>query len=165
VLLPRVAASALLADPATACFAPGADAGAWSAAELCDRVVARLAASGASWHQWHMAFVAAAVRGRYTEMVSAMSRASLEPVIIEDLVKFGIDQGFAKGVDQGFARGVAEGGLAVARDALLDALSARGFAVDAALRARVAGEGSLEQLRTWLRRAVTADALAQVFDG
>jgi hypothetical protein len=51
-----------------------------------------------------MAVVAAAMRKRYDAMVSAMEQANLEPVIIEDLVKFGEDRGFDRGVDRSFER-------------------------------------------------------------
>lgn len=44
-----------------------------------------------------MAVVAAAMRGRYDSMVTVMEQASMEPVVIEDLVKFGEDRGFEKG--------------------------------------------------------------------
>jgi hypothetical protein len=43
-----------------------------------------------------MAVVAAAMRKRYESMVPAMEQANLEPVIIEDLVKFGEDRGRTK---------------------------------------------------------------------
>jgi hypothetical protein len=102
--LTRVSAARLLDDGRTACFAAGADAGTWSKEELCQRVAVALAARRASWAERHMAVVAAAMRKRYDAMVSAMEQANLEPVIIEDLVKFGEDRGFDRGVDRGVDR-------------------------------------------------------------
>jgi hypothetical protein len=97
IVLPEVRAARLLADPMTACFAAGADSGTWSDDELCRRVAAALAARGASWAERHMAVVAAAMRKRYESMVTAMEQANLQPVVIEDLVKFGEDRGYDRG--------------------------------------------------------------------
>ncbi len=102
--LTRVSAEKLLQDGRTACFAAGANAGAWTDEELCRRVAMALAARRASWAERHMAVVAAAMRKRYDAMVTAMEQANLEPVIIEDLVKFGEDRGFDRGVDRGVDR-------------------------------------------------------------
>jgi hypothetical protein len=111
VVLENVSAASLLADPETACFASGADAGAWTSAELCERVAAVMAAQRASYYQRHMAVVAAATRGRYADMVKAMGEHDMEPVIIEDLVRFGRDEGRDEGRAEGrrevFARIIA----------------------------------------------------------
>lgn len=101
IVLPDVPAARLLIDPATACFAAGANAGKWTDEALCMRVASVLAQRRASWAERHMAVVAAAMRKRYELMVAAMEQAHLEPVIIEDLVKFGEDRGFGRGVDRG----------------------------------------------------------------
>lgn len=100
--LTRVPAAKLLEDGRTACFAAGADAGRWTAEDLCLRVAFALAERRASWAERHMAVVAAAKRQRYDAMVAAMEQANLEPVIIEDLVKFGEDRGFNRGFDRSF---------------------------------------------------------------
>jgi hypothetical protein len=97
VVLHEVKASVLLADPRTACFAAGADEDGRSIVELCAEVAASLRTRDAGWAERHMAVVAAAVRGRYNEMVNAMEQANMEPVIIEDLVNFGEDRGLEKG--------------------------------------------------------------------
>ncbi len=60
-----------------------------------------------------------------------------------------------QGIEQGEARGVAQ--------SLLDACEARGWEVEAAQRSTVLSCTDLTQLRTWLRRAVTAGSLAAVF--
>lgn len=102
--LTKIPAAELLEDGRTACFASGADRGTWTDAELCRRVAIALASRQASWAERHMAVLAAAQRGRYDAMVSAMEHANLEPVIIEDLVKFGEDRGFDRGFDRGVER-------------------------------------------------------------
>lgn len=96
IVLPEVPAGLLLADPRTACFAAGADAEGWSEDALCAAIAGALKARDASWAERHMAVVAAAMRGRYESMVRAMEQANLEPVVIEDLVKFGEDRGQLK---------------------------------------------------------------------
>jgi len=97
VVLPRVPVTTLLADPATACFAAVGAAEGVDDATLCARVVAALRAGPATYYQRHMAVIAAAMAGRYETMVAAMEHAQMEPVIIEDLVKFGEDRGEARG--------------------------------------------------------------------
>ena len=109
IVLPKVPAAKLLANPKTACFASGANAGVWSDKELCLRVAASLRASNASWSERHVAVVAALSQRRYEEMVSAMEVMQLEPVVIEDLVKFGEDRGFERGVEQGLEQGLEQG--------------------------------------------------------
>ncbi|MBK9264527.1 MAG: hypothetical protein IPM54_32675 [Polyangiaceae bacterium] len=104
IVLSEVPAAKLLEDERTACFAAGAHAGDWSDVELCRRVVAALSARKASWVERHMAVVAALTQKRYDVMVAAMEQANMEPVIIEDLVKFGEDRGFDRGVERTFER-------------------------------------------------------------
>jgi hypothetical protein len=106
VLVPEVPAERLLVSPSTACFAAAADPGSRSVPWLCGEVAAGLRAGGASFYQRHMAVVGAATQGRYDAMVKAMASAGLEPVIIEDLVKFGEDRGLEQGREQGFERGL-----------------------------------------------------------
>jgi len=104
IVLPNVRAAKLLAHPKTACFAAGANPGGWSDEELCRRVAASLRASDASWPERHVAVVAALVQNRYDAMVNAMEQLQMEPIIIEDLVKFGEDRGYVRGVDHGAAQ-------------------------------------------------------------
>ena len=101
VVVPRVAAATLLANPRTAWLAPAADAGELRADELCRQVARSLRRTGASWYEQHMAVIAAVGRGRYNEMVKAMHEESFEPIIIEDLVLFGEDRGLEKGRSEG----------------------------------------------------------------
>ena len=104
IVLPDIPAEKLLAHPRTACFAAGANRGAWSDDELCRRVATALASRRASWAERHMAVVAAAMRKRYDAMLTAMEQAHLEPVIIEDLVKIGEDRGYDRGRIEPYAR-------------------------------------------------------------
>jgi hypothetical protein len=69
----------------------------------------RLMASGASWPRRHMAVVCAATQGRYDAMLEAMASEGLEPIVIEDLVKFGQDLGLQQGREQGREQGLAQG--------------------------------------------------------
>jgi hypothetical protein len=156
VLVPDVPAERLLASPGAACFAPAADPGGRTVRWLCDQAAARLRAEGASYYQRHMAVVCAATQGRYGAMVEAMANEGLEPVIIEDLVKFGEDRGRAEGEARGRAEGEAR--------ALLAVLEARGLAVSDAERARIVRCADAAQLERWVRRAVTARATAELFD-
>lgn len=87
-------------------------------------------------------------------MVLAMKMESMEPIVIEDLVKFGEDRGY----DRGWAAG-----LELLRGALLDVLGARAIPVGPDELARIALEASPEQLREWSRRAATATAAGEVF--
>lgn len=103
IVLPNVPAEKLLAQPKTACFAAGANAGGWSDQELCLRVARVLRDRNASWPERHIAVVAALMQKRYNAMVTAMDQMHIEPVIIEDLVKFGEDRGFDRGFDRGMA--------------------------------------------------------------
>lgn len=108
IVLPNVPAAKLLANPKTACFAAGANAGSWSDQELCMRVATSLRANNASWPERHLAVVAALMQNRYDAMVAAMEHMQMEPVIIEDLVKYGEDRGFDRGFDRGVDRGAAQ---------------------------------------------------------
>ena len=49
------------------------------------------------------------MRGRYKSMVRAMEEVNLEPVVIEDLVKFGEDRGLKKGMRRGLKKGLEQG--------------------------------------------------------
>jgi hypothetical protein len=109
VFLPDEPAERLLADPTTACFAAAADPGSRSIEGLCREVARQLKATEASWPRRHVAVVCAATQGRYHAMLEAMASEGLEPVIIEDLVKFGEDMGLQKGLEQGLEQGLERG--------------------------------------------------------
>jgi hypothetical protein len=153
VVLREVKAGVLLSDPRTACFAAGADPEGRSVEALCAEVAAALRARRASWPERHLAVVAAAMRGRYDQMVSAMEQASLEPVIIEDLVKFGEDRGLEKGRE--------EGRVAGERSALRRVLALRKLALSADQEQQIDACTDLATLRRWLDQAVFAASAAE----
>jgi predicted transposase YdaD len=174
VVLREIRAEVLLSDPRTACFAPGADSTTLSEQELC-AAAARMLRDHATGRELHMAVVAAAIRGRYSLMIKAMEAAKIQPVVIEDLVEIGRDMGLAEGVEKGRAEGVEKGraegvekgraeGIEAARDMLFDAIAARGFALGAAERERIAAERSLSRLREWHRVALVAQSLDAFFE-
>ncbi len=70
---------------------------------------------------------------------------------------------FAEGEARGKAEGKAEGEARGRAEAVLEALEARGLEVTRADRARILACQDLDELRTWLRRAVTVDHVADVF--
>jgi hypothetical protein len=146
IVLPEVPASVLLADAATACFAAGADAGERTDEALCAEVVAALKARAASWPERHMAVVAAAMRGRYESIVAAMEQANMEPVVIEDLVKFGEDRGQLK----------------AERSALRRVLAARKLVLGAEGEAKIDACKDVGTLERWLDQAAVAASPAEV---
>jgi hypothetical protein len=181
LVLPEIPASKLLADPRTACFAAAGDPESHSIARLCDEVAAVLARRGASWAERHMAVVAAAAHGRYHAMVDAMERHEMEPVIVEDLVRYGEDVGYERGVREGLERGVREGlergvreglergvreglerGVRVLRQNLNELLAARGLMTSAEEQAIIDAEREVTRLVGWLRCAATAATVAEL---
>lgn len=152
VVLPRAPAEALVDDPRTACFAAGANRGPWSDAELCRRVAKALRAGNASWYRRHMAVIAAAMQGRYDPMVNAMEEQGIEPVIIEDLVKFGEDRGEARGLTRGEAIGRSAG----LRVGLRAVLASRGLTPTAAQEARIDECADDATLARWVAQAASA---------
>ena len=150
VVLPEVPAELLLRSPRTSCFAPGAHAGSMTAAELCDATVRSLSGAEATERQWLLAAMLAATRGRYRAMVNAMQRAGVEPVIIEDLVRFG--------VDQGIERGRAEGRV----EALLGIFRARGLTPTDAQREHIVACTDITVLDGWIGRAAVASSVVDV---
>ena len=99
----------------------------------------------------------------------------MEPIIIEDLVDFGYDQGLAEGIERGIERGRVEGivrgrveGIERGRAeesarAILAVLEARGVTVGEPFVGRVRGCSDLDTLEAWLRRAATAACAEDVF--
>jgi hypothetical protein len=175
LVVPELPASLLLAHAQTACFAPAADAEGRSDAELCSLVAQSLAESRATRTQKYMAVVAAATHGRYAEMVSAMQRHDLEPVIIEDLVRIGMDQGFEqgleRGIEQGLERGIEQGlergrneVLQEVRQQLRGLLRARALECTSDEGNRIDSEMSLAKLLHWITLAVSAKNVRQILD-
>jgi hypothetical protein len=140
IVLPEIPATWLLSNPASACFAAGSDAEGRSNEVLCAQVAAALRTRRASWPERHMAVVAAAMRGRYESMVTAMEQANLEPIIIEDLVKFGEDRGR----------------VVEARATLRRVLTLRKLRINADGEARIDACTDLATLQRWHDQAVLA---------
>ena len=105
-----------------------------------------------------MAVVAAATRGRYESMVTAMERANLEPVVIEDLVHFGED----RGMERGRREGRREGRLEEERSTLRRVLALRKLALGAEGEAQIDACEDLETLQRWHDQAVLAGSAAEV---
>jgi hypothetical protein len=166
IALAELPASALLENPLTVCFAAGADLEERSADEVCAEVARRLRAKDASWVETCMALAAAGTRGRKNAMIRAMRQAN-EPLIIEDLVDIGFDegvqQGRLEGVQQGRLEGVQQGRLDMARESVLELLAARGLTPTAAERARILAEQSMDELKSWLPRAMSCRSVAELF--
>lgn len=153
LVVPEVPAEQLLRDPRTACFAPAADSRGASDEVVCGRV-ARLLVE-AELLERHMAVVAARMHSprRCKVMIEAMEWNGQEPILIEDLIKIGEDDGFEKGRQDAL------------REALATVLDARGIPLDDIQRARVRLEEDVERLSTWMRRAATARDAREVFQG
>jgi hypothetical protein len=157
VVLHKVKASVLLADPRTACFAAGASKEGLSTDDLCAHVAAALGERNASWAERHMAVVAAALRGRYKSMVRAMEQANLEPVVIEDLVRFGEDRGEKKGLKKGMKKGR----RAEERGTLRRVLALRKLALSAEQEQQIDACADLATLRRWHDQAIFAESAAE----
>lgn len=157
VVLEEVKASVLLANPATACFAAGADGEGRTDKQLCTAVAAALRQRNASWAERHMAVVAALMRGRYKPMVMAMEDANLEPVIIEDLVKFGEDRGRKRGREEGREMGHRE----AHRQTLRRTLALRKLALTPAQERKIDACTEIETLARWHDQALFAKTAAE----
>jgi hypothetical protein len=97
-----------------------------------------------------------------------MERANMEPVIIEDLVDFGFEQGIEQGLARGRAEGVERGraeGVERAARAVIAVLEARALSASDAVLARVTACHDPDTLKGWLRRAAVATHAEDIFDG
>jgi hypothetical protein len=163
IVLPEVPASLLLSHPDTACFAPGAHAEGRNDEELCGLVARALKDAGASQAALYMACMAAAANGRYNHMTEAMQKARVEPVIVEELVRYGFDQGIEqgieKGIEQGIEKGIEQGIEKGLRDAVLAVLEARELTPSAEERRRIELETDADKLRRWIARAAVAGSV------
>ncbi len=166
IILPDLPVSRLLANPETVCFAPAADLEGRDALEVCREVARTLTERKADWCELIAAAVAAAIAGRYDQMAIAMKEAEF-PVMIEDLVLFGRDQGREEGREEGREQGREEGreqgALEALRAALLEIAVLRKLELTADDRARIQAETSLDRLRAWLSAAAIAERADEVF--
>jgi hypothetical protein len=90
-------------------------------------------------------------------MVDAMEQRNLEPVIIEDLVKYGEEIGEQKGLDKGE--------LKEARKALRRVLARKQLVLSGEQEQLIDACDKLEQLETWHDDAVLATSCEEVFRG
>ena len=174
LVLSELSAELLLSRPETTCFAAAADAGGWSQAELCARVVEALG-QGSTERERVLAIVLALATERYDAMIEAMKQAEMELPIIEDLVLFGEDRGRERGHAEGMAKGKAEGmakgkaeGMAKGKAegmaaAVLSFLQARGVPVSPADEQRITECRDVAQLDEWTRRAAHVESVAELF--
>ena len=70
----------------------------------------------------------------------------------------------AQGREEGLQQGLQEGRYEGERAALFEVLDARGLEVDDATRQRILACSEQEQLNLWLRRAVTAKSVRELFE-
>ncbi len=175
IVLSELSASLLLSCAETACFAMAAAPDGMTVDELCDMVVRALGRPGANAQERAMAGVAAIAAGRYDALKSAMERAKMEPIIIEEFVDYGYDLGLAegmqrgreKGIEEGRERGIEEGRekgrVAEAVSALVAVLSARALVLTAVYEERVRACTDPARLEAWIRRAAVATSIDEVF--
>jgi hypothetical protein len=163
VVLAELPATALLANPDTVCFVPGADAEGRSPLDLCRLAARALSKQKADWQRLLVSAAVAAAAGRYDAMIQAMHEADLEPPIIEDLVRFGRDRGISQGIELGRTQGIELGRTQGERRALFELLQARGLTPSAEQRSLVDSEHDSERLLAWLRLAATATSADEVF--
>lgn len=71
-----------------------------------------------------------------------------------------VAQGRKEGLQEGLEKGLYQG----EQSALLEVLDARGLTVDEAARQRIMACMDLSQLKVWLRRAVTAQSVSEIFE-
>ena len=69
----------------------------------------------------------------------------------------------AEGIAKGIAEGIAKGSTEAQAKAVLTVLEVRGIPVSAAARKRILGEKALKRLERWLRKAIVATSLDEVF--
>ena len=73
------------------------------------------------------------------------------------------EQGEAKGLEKGIALGEARGIALGEAKSLLTVLAGLGFRVTKAQRSKIMGAGDSKLLSLWLKRALTARSLDEVF--
>ena len=77
----------------------------------------------------------------------------------EEGLEKGRKEGLEKGLQEGRQEGLHEGELV----ALFEVLDARGFEVDSTTRQQIQSCTDLAQLKVWLRKAVTAESVQELF--
>ena len=95
-------------------------------------------------------------------MIRAMAAADFEPIVIEDLVRFGEDRGFERGLARGIEQGRAQG-VEHLRGALLELIAVRLLKLNAEERKRIDAERDPDVLRAWISRAARVGSAAEIF--
>jgi hypothetical protein len=152
IILAHEDPEALLADPATACFAMACRTD--DPAALAVRVIDAL--QGAPPRAAVVAALAAAAVSPYIYDVFAKEwkARGMEPIIIEELARMLEDRAEARGRREGEEIGRREGEEAGRRQAVVDLAEAYGIALDDRRRARIAGASlaELDAIRAGLKR-------------
>jgi hypothetical protein len=125
---------------------------------------------GSEYYETAYSMCAAAIRDVLEDLVPTSTWLVASPFAKEHFGR-GLAEGKAEGLAEGKAEGLAEGkaeGLAEGKaegeaEALLLVLQARGLEVTRADHARISGCTDLEQLRTWVARAVTISTVSDLF--
>ena len=102
-------------------------------------------------------------------MVRAMEQANLEPVVIEDLVKFGEDRGrkrgmkkgLERGLEQGLKQGLERGRQAEERETLRRVLALRKLSPSPEEEQQIDACADLATLRRWHDQAIFAGSAAE----
>ena len=96
----------------------------------------------------------------YDLFMAALGEAAQQE--LQDMARSGNYEFVSEFAKKRIAQGRAEGETKGRAESLVQVHTLRGFAVDALLRSRIA-QASIEQLEAWLAKAVTATAIADVF--
>ncbi len=96
----------------------------------------------------------------YDLIMAALDEAAQQE--LQDMARSGDYEFVSEFAKKHIAQGRAEGETKGRAESLVQVLTLRGFAVDDPLRSRIA-QASIEQLEAWLAKAVTATAIADVF--
>ena len=96
----------------------------------------------------------------YDLILAALSDAAQQE--LQDMARSGNYEFASDFAKKYLAEGEVKGEVKGRAESLIQVLTRRGFAVDEPLRQRI-GQATVEQLETWLDKAVTANAIADVF--
>jgi hypothetical protein len=117
---------------------------------------------GSEYYETAYSMCAAAIRDVLEDLVPTSTWLVASPFAKEHFGR-GLAEGKAEGLAEGKAEGLAEGKAEGEAEALLLVLQARGLEVTRADHARISGCTDLEQLRTWVARAVTISTVSDLF--
>ena len=84
--------------------------------------------------------------------------------VLDEGKALGVAEGRAQGVAEGKAQGVAEGEAQGRRSSLLELCEAKGLELSDDQRIRISTCTDLDQLKAWVKRAITAETADALFD-